>query len=96
MNVTINISAPLSLVTGNYKILLPLKDGATADDLLNELRRRYPDFDEGVRGKGLPVVQDYPFYRLIVNSALVPWDEAAAVTLHDGDTVNFFLPYSGG
>lgn len=96
MKITVKPGVPLSAVIGQNEIVLSMTDGATVDDLLKELRVRYPDFDEGVRGKGLPVMQDHPFYRLVVNSGLVPWEDVAAIPLHDGDRVFFFLPYDGG
>ncbi|HWQ05220.1 MAG TPA: MoaD/ThiS family protein [Longilinea sp.] len=96
MNVSIKFGAPLSVVVGQDKIVLSLQDGATVDDLLMELRKCYPDFEEGVRGKSLPKMWATPFYRMIVNADMVPWDRSGFTSLHDGDHVYFMLPYDGG
>ncbi|NIV30542.1 MAG: molybdopterin synthase sulfur carrier subunit, partial [Anaerolineae bacterium] len=53
MRITVKLGAPLSQVVGASKIELAMTEGATVADVLDELRARYPEFEAGLRGKGL-------------------------------------------
>jgi len=96
MKVTVKLGAPLSQVLGESKVILSLPQQATLADVLDELRARYPDFDEGLKGKGLRKPFDQVLYALFVNAQPVPLDRAASKTLSDGDRVYLFLPVAGG
>ena len=96
MKVTVKLGAPLSQVISENKVVLIVEDGASVDGILEELRRRFPDFDDGLKGKGLSSVRTHPLYNLFVNSRRVPWEEAATKTLHNGDLIYLFLPIGGG
>lgn len=96
MKITVILGAPLSTVIGQNKVFTSMEDGATVDDLLKELYKSYPNFDIGLRGKGLPVVQNHNIYRLIVNTGFVPWEEAATTVLNDEDLIYLMLPFNGG
>jgi molybdopterin converting factor small subunit len=65
-------------------------------DVLGELRRRYPDFDEGLKGKGLPRSLDRVLYTVFVNARPVPWERVDATPVSDGDRIYLFLPVAGG
>jgi molybdopterin converting factor small subunit len=96
MKVTVKLGAPLSQVVGESKVILIFPEGATVADLLAELRTRYPDFDAGLKGKGLPRPFDRILYQLFVNARPVPFKQAGEVRLRDGDRVYLFLPVAGG
>jgi molybdopterin converting factor small subunit len=96
MEITVKLGAPLSSIIGENKVVVSVKDGATAADVLDEMRRRYPDFDDGLRGKGFQSAHTHPLYCLFVNSRRVSWEEAGAIALQDGDQIYLFLPFSGG
>ncbi|MFN2226941.1 MAG: MoaD/ThiS family protein [Anaerolineae bacterium] len=101
MKVTVKLGAPLSQVVGEAKVSLSFEDGVTAAGVLDVLRERYPDFEAGLRGKGLrPPFGDGAYgrvvYTLFVNARPVPLDEAATVRLRDGDRLYLFLPVAGG
>lgn len=96
MKVTVKMGAPLSQVMGQPKVSLTLPPEATLADLLDEMRERYPGFQEGLEGKGLPKPFDRVLYSLFLNSRPVAWAEAAACRVQDGDRVHIFLPVAGG
>jgi molybdopterin converting factor small subunit len=96
MKVTVKLGAPLSQVVGESKVILIFPEGATVADLLAELRTRYPDFDAGLKGKGLRRPFDRILYQLFVNARPVPFEQAGEVRLRDGDRVYLFLPVAGG
>jgi molybdopterin converting factor small subunit len=96
MKITVKLGAPLSQVVGESKAVLCLAGEATVADLLHELQARYPDFEAGLRGKGLRLPADQVLYALFVNERLVRFDRAAATRLRDGDQVYLFLPVAGG
>lgn len=96
MKITVKLGAPLSQVVGESKTTLTMPEGATAADLLDELRSRYPDFEAGLMGKGLRQPLDRVLYSLFVNARPVPFDRAGTVRLGDGDRVFLFLPVAGG
>jgi len=96
MRVIVKLGAPLSQVVGEHKAILSLPEGATVADLLAELRGRYPNFEAGLQGQGLPRLYDKLIYSLFVNARSVPWEKIADTPLHDGDRVFFFLPVAGG
>ncbi len=96
MKVSVKLGAPLSQVVGESKIVLSVPDGTTAADVLDVLKARHPDFKEGLKGKGLRQPFDQMVYQLFVEARPVPLDEAAAVTLQDGDRLYLFLPVAGG
>ncbi|MGD2206564.1 MAG: MoaD/ThiS family protein [Anaerolineae bacterium] len=96
MRITVKLGAPLSQVVGEGKIILSMSDEATVADALDELRARYPDFEAGLKGKGLRKPFDRIIYQLFVGTRAVPFEEAASTPLHDGDRIYLFLPVAGG
>jgi molybdopterin converting factor small subunit len=96
MKVTVKLGAPLSQVVGQRKITLSLPGEVTVADVLDELQASYPDFEAGLRGKGLRIPLDRVRYSLFVNARLVPFEEAGTTPLRDGDRVYLFLPVAGG
>ena len=96
MKITVKLGAPLSQVVGESKAILTLPEGATVGDLLDELHARFPEFEEGLRGKGLRQPFDKAIYNLFVNARHVPFEQAGATHLRDGDRVFLFLPVAGG
>lgn len=96
MKVTVKLGAPLSQVIGVPKVSLSVPEGTTVSDLLDELRGRYPDFDEGLKGKGLPRSLDRVLYSVFLNANPVPWERVATTSLRDGDRLYLFLPVAGG
>ncbi|MGD2039598.1 MAG: MoaD/ThiS family protein [Anaerolineae bacterium] len=96
MKVSVKLGAPLSQVVGESKVVLRVPDDATAEDVLDLLQQRYPEFGEGLKGKGLREPFDQVVYSLFVNARPVSFDDAAKVALRDGDRVYLFLPVAGG
>jgi molybdopterin converting factor small subunit len=96
MKITVRLGAPLSQVVGESKAILSLPADATVADVLDQLRARYPEFDEGLKGKGLRRPFDRTLYALFVNARPVSFDQAATTPLRDGDRISFFLPVAGG
>jgi molybdopterin synthase sulfur carrier subunit len=96
MKVTVRMGAPLSQVVGEKKVILHVEDGVTVADVLAELGGRYPDFEEGLKGKGLREPFDQVLYSLFVNARPVTLDKAAETPLQDGDRLSLFLPVAGG
>lgn len=90
------LGAPLSQVVGESKVILTLSEGATVAELLAELHARYPDFEAGLKGKGLRQPFHEILYQLFVNARPVPFEQAAATRLRDGDRIYLFLPVAGG
>ena len=68
MKVTVKLGAPLSQVVGESQVILDMAEGTTAADVLDELRRRYPDFEAGLKGKGLRQPFDRMIYHLFVEA----------------------------
>ena len=96
MKITVKLGAPLSQVVGESKVILNAADGTTVADVLDELKSRYPDFEAGLRGKGLRQPLDRVLYTLFINARSVPFEQAEATTLRDGDRIYLFLPVGGG
>lgn len=96
MKITVKLGAPLSTVVGERKAILSMPEGSTVADLLDELRARYPNFDEGLRGKGLRQPLDQLLYTLFLNTRPVPLEQAEDMPLRDGDRIHLFLPVAGG
>jgi len=96
MKVTVKLGAPLSQIVGESKVILTLPEGATVADVLDELRGRSPDFEAGLKGKGLRTPLDQVLYVLFVNARIVSLDRAAGTPLRDGDRLSLFLPVAGG
>jgi molybdopterin converting factor small subunit len=96
MRVTVKLGAPLSQVVGESKVILSLPEGATLADLFKDLEQRYPDFEAGLRGKGLRRPLDKVLYSLFINSRPLAFDRISETTLRDGDRVYLFLPVAGG
>jgi molybdopterin converting factor small subunit len=92
----VKLGAPLSQVVGESKAILTLPEGATAADLLAELHEQYPDFEAGLKGKGLRQPFDRILYQLFLNARPLPFEQAAATGLRDGDRLYLFLPVAGG
>jgi molybdopterin converting factor small subunit len=81
---------------GTAQVILSMPDGATAAQVLDELRSRHPRFEAGLQGEGLPKVLATVPYALFLNARPLPFDRAAATRLHDGDRLYLFLPVAGG
>lgn len=96
MKITVKLGAPLSQVVGESKASFSMPEGATVADVLDELRARHPDFDAGLKGKGLRQPFDRVLYALFVNSRPVSFDQADQRHLRDGDRIYLFLPVAGG
>ena len=96
MKITVKLGAPLSQVVGEGSVSLTMPVEATIADVLDDLRLRYPDFDAGLRGKGLRKPFDEVLYSLFLNARPVPFEPAAATRLRDGDRIYLFLPVAGG
>jgi sulfur carrier protein ThiS len=73
-----------------------MPDGSTLADVLDALRARSPDFEAGLRGKGLRSPVDKVLYTLFVDAKPVPFDQAENTKLRDGNRVYLFLPVAGG
>jgi molybdopterin converting factor small subunit len=96
MKIVVKLGAPLSQVVGESKVILAMPEGANISSVLDELRVRYPDFEEGLRGKGLRQPFDRVLYTLFLNARPVPFEQAKDTPLRDGDRVYLFLPVAGG
>lgn len=96
MKVTVKLGAPLSRVVGESQVVLSVPDGTTAAHVLDELRVRFPEFEAGLKGKGLRQPFDQMIYQLFVEAQPVAWEDVAATSLRDGDRLYLFLPVAGG
>jgi len=96
VKITVKLGAPLSQVVGEAKASLSMPEGATAADVLDTLRARYPDFEAGLQGKGLRGALRQVPYTLFVNTRPVTFEAAADTVLHDGDRLFLFIPVAGG
>jgi molybdopterin converting factor small subunit len=96
MKIIVKLGAPLSQVVGASKTFLTMPECATAADVLDALRARYPRFEQGLQGEGLHRPLDKVLYSLFVNARPIPFDQADQVQLRDGDRVFLFLPVAGG
>lgn len=96
MKITVKMGAPLSQVVGESRVILSLPQEATLGDVLSEMRERFPEFEEGLKGKGLRKPFDRVLYSLFLNSRPVEWGDTAATPLRDGDRIHIFLPVAGG
>ncbi len=96
MKVIVKLGAPLAHLVGESKVRVEVPTGATVADLFDELQARYPDFEAGLKGKGLPRPLDQIPYTLMVNGRPLPLEDAQGLLLHDGDQVTLFLPVAGG
>lgn len=96
MKITVKLGAPLSQVVGESKVILHMPVDTTVAHVLDELNTRYPDFDQGLKGKGLRQPVDRVLYTLFVNARPVPFERVAITQLRDGDRLYLFLPVAGG
>jgi len=96
MKITVKLGAPLSQMVGTAQVILSVPDGTTAAQVLDELRLRYPRFEAGLRGEGLPKALETIPYALFLNARPLPFDRAAETPLRDGDRLYLFLPVAGG
>jgi molybdopterin converting factor small subunit len=96
VKIIVKLGAPLSQVIGERKVILTMPQGVTLADVLGEMKECYPDFEAGLRGKGLRRPADQVIYSLFVNAKPVPFERAGDVLLRDGDRVYLFLPVAGG
>ena len=96
MKITAKLGAPLSQVVGESQATLTMPEGATLADVLKELGNRYPEFEAGLKGKGLRKPLDRVLYSLFLNSRPVPFEKTEETHLQDGDRVYLFLPVAGG
>jgi molybdopterin converting factor small subunit len=96
MRITVKLGAPLSQVVGESQVSLTMPEYTTLTDVLDELRNGYPDFEAGLKGRGLRYPLDRVLYSLFVNSRPVPFEQADGTRLSDGDRVYLFLPVAGG
>jgi molybdopterin converting factor small subunit len=96
VKVTVKFGAPLSQVVGERKAHFTVPEGTTVAGVFEQVRQRYPEFDEGLKGKGLPRSLDQVLYSVFVNARPVPWEQVEATQLRDGDRVYLFLPVAGG
>jgi len=96
LKITVKLGAPLSLVVGESTVQLHMPEDSTLADVPDALRTRFPDFDAGLRGKGLRSPVDNVLYTLFVDAKPVPFDQAQNTMLRDGNRVYLFLPVAGG
>jgi molybdopterin converting factor small subunit len=96
MRIVVKLGAPLSQVVGESKVILIMPEGANISGALDELRARYPDFEQGLRGKGLRKPFDQVLYSLFLNARPVSLEQAETTPLRDGDRIYLFLPVAGG
>jgi molybdopterin converting factor small subunit len=96
MRIVVKLGAPLSQVVGESKVILIMPEGASISGALDELRARYPDFEQGLRGKGLRKPFDQVLYSLFLNARPVSLEQAETTPLRDGDRIYLFLPVAGG
>jgi molybdopterin converting factor small subunit len=96
MKIVVKLGAPLSQVVGESKVILTVPEGASISSVIDDLRARYPDFEEGLRGKGLRQPFDHVLYTLFLNARPVPFEQAENTFLRDGDRIYLFLPVAGG
>ncbi|MFC2045900.1 MoaD/ThiS family protein [Chloroflexota bacterium] len=96
MRITVKLGAPLSQVVGESQVSLTTPEDTTLADVLEELANRHPDFEAGLKGKGLRYPLDRVLYSLFVNTRPVPFERADETHLSDGDRVYLFLPVAGG
>ncbi len=96
MKVTVHLGAPLSQLAGESRVTLVLSEGSTAANALGELKSRFPDFEAGLKGKGLRAPLDQVPYSLFLNARPLSFDRAGSTPLRDGDRLYLFLPVAGG
>lgn len=96
MKITVKLGAPLSQVVGESTVQLHMPEDSTLADVLEALRTRFPDFEAGLKGKGLRSPMDSVLYTLFVDARPVPFDQAQTIKLRDGNRVYLFLPVAGG
>ena len=96
IEITVKLGAPLSQVVGESNVVLTLPHGATVAVALAALGARYPDFEEGLKGKGLRKPFDEILYSIFLNVRPVPLERASETPLRNGDRIYFFLPVAGG
>jgi molybdopterin converting factor small subunit len=96
VRITVKLGAPLSQVVGESKVYLDMPEGSTLAEVLQGLRDRFPDFEAGLRGKGLRNPGTEVIYTLFVDARAVPFDQAEDTGLRDGNRVYLFLPVAGG
>jgi molybdopterin converting factor small subunit len=81
---------------GTAQVILSMPDGATAAQVLDELRSRHARFEAGLQGEGLPKALATVPYALFLNARPLPFDRVAETPLRDGDRLYLFLPVAGG
>jgi molybdopterin converting factor small subunit len=96
IKVTVKLGAPLSQVIGASQVILIMPEGTTIAEVLDELQARYPRFEAGLKGEGLPNVLSGVLYALFLNARPVRFEHASATLLRDGDRLYLFLPVAGG
>lgn len=96
MKITAKLGAPLSQVVGESTVHLDMPAGSSLADVLEALQIRHPDFEDGLRGRGLAKPLDRVLYSLFLNARPVAFEAAATTVLRDGDRVYLFLPVAGG
>ncbi|MFA4647112.1 MoaD/ThiS family protein [Pyrococcus kukulkanii] len=89
MKVKVKYLARFRMLAGIDEEVLELSEGATVEDLIEEIKKRHPKFREEVFGEGFDEDSDV---NIAVNGRYVSWDEK----LNDGDVVGIFPPVSGG
>jgi molybdopterin converting factor small subunit len=96
VKVTVKLGAPLSQVVGESRIILHMQDKSTVAIALAELQASFPEFEAGLKGKGLRHPLDQIRYQLFVNAHPMSFDQAENTYLSDGDRIYLFLPVAGG
>jgi molybdopterin converting factor small subunit len=96
MKVTVKLGAPLSQVVGESRIILHMPDESTVASALAELQASFPEFEAGLKGKGLRHPFEQILYQLFVNAQPVSFVQAEKTILSDGDRIYLFLPVAGG
>jgi molybdopterin converting factor small subunit len=91
MKVIVKLSEPIWRVVGVRRLILELEGSEqTVADVLDELMRLYPGFEEELHGEA-----DVP-YSLFLRDALVRLADVGKTKVKDGDTLSILLPIGGG
>jgi len=94
VNVVVRIPTPLrSYVAGAAKVDVPLADGATVGDLLDQLGHDWPALERRIRDEQRVVRQHV---NVFVGADNVRELEGQATTLTDGTEINVIGAISGG
>lgn len=94
MRVFVKIGEPLWRTVGSRSLTLEWDNPTvTVADVLDRLRREYPNFGPAFRGEGQRMTIDY---HLFINTRMVKPDTWPQTEMKDADKLFIFLPAVGG